>query len=103
MLVCYTENFTAYFSKYGEITESFLICNKRPGRSRNYGFVTFSDPAVADKVLEQDHFIDGTKVMPIINYPITIPIVVDLCSPALCIFHSVGNENVFVSGESHLG
>ena len=69
MVICFTGNFTAYFRKYGEITDSVIIHEKPSGRSRAYGFVTFSDPAVADKVLEQDsHVINGRMVMP------TVPI-----------------------------
>jgi RNA recognition motif-containing protein len=29
---------------------------------RGFGFVTFSDPSVIDKVLEDDHVIDGRTV-----------------------------------------
>ncbi|THG19398.1 hypothetical protein TEA_025783 [Camellia sinensis var. sinensis] len=53
------ETFSNYFCKYGEITDSVIMLDKLTGRSRGFGFVTFADPAVADKVLEEDHVIDG--------------------------------------------
>ncbi|KAL6952289.1 hypothetical protein U1Q18_045571 [Sarracenia purpurea var. burkii] len=56
------ETFTNYFCKYGEITDSVIMMDKLSGRSRGFGFVTFADPAVADKVLEEEHVIDGRAV-----------------------------------------
>lgn len=56
------ERFTNYFLKYGEITDSVIMVDKLTGRSRGFGFVTFADPAVADRVLEQEHVIDGRAV-----------------------------------------
>ncbi|KAK3018695.1 hypothetical protein RJ639_003126 [Escallonia herrerae] len=56
------ESFCNYFSKYGELTDSVIMMDKLSGRPRGFGFVTFADPAVADKVLEEDHVIDGRPV-----------------------------------------
>ncbi|KAF4362041.1 hypothetical protein F8388_023893 [Cannabis sativa] len=46
----------------GEITDSVIILNKHSGNPRGFGFVTFANPTDADKVIEQDHVIDGKKV-----------------------------------------
>lgn len=56
------ESFSNYFSNYGEITDSVIMMDKLSGRPRGFGFVTFADHAVADKVLEEDHVIDGRAV-----------------------------------------
>ncbi|KAL0341879.1 UNVERIFIED_CONTAM: Heterogeneous nuclear ribonucleoprotein 1 [Sesamum calycinum] len=53
------ESFSRYFRKYGEITDSVIMLDKISGRPRGFGFVTFADPEVADKVLQEDHVIDG--------------------------------------------
>jgi heterogeneous nuclear ribonucleoprotein A1/A3 len=36
--------------------------DKHTKMPRGFGFVTFSDPSVIDKVLEDDHVIDGRTV-----------------------------------------
>ncbi|KAF3961863.1 hypothetical protein CMV_013562 [Castanea mollissima] len=56
------DTFASYFGQYGEITDSVIMLDKHSGRPRGFGFVTFSDPTVADKVLEDEHVIDGRMV-----------------------------------------
>ncbi|KAI6671767.1 hypothetical protein NL676_006652 [Syzygium grande] len=56
------DRFTNYFSKYGEIADSVIMTDKYSGRPRGFGFVTFADSSVADKVLEECHVIDGREV-----------------------------------------
>ncbi|KAI3671644.1 hypothetical protein L1987_87384 [Smallanthus sonchifolius] len=56
------ESFSNYFSNYGNLTDSVIMMDKITGRPRGFGFVTFASPADADKVLEQDHVIDGRPV-----------------------------------------
>ncbi|KAF9685147.1 hypothetical protein SADUNF_Sadunf03G0024200 [Salix dunnii] len=56
------ETFTNYFSKYGEVMDSVIMTDRHSGRPRGFGFVTFADPAVADRVLEEEHVIDGRAV-----------------------------------------
>lgn len=56
------ETFGNYFSKYGELTDSVIMLDKQSGRPRGFGFVTYVDPAVVDKVLEEEHVIDGRAV-----------------------------------------
>ncbi|CAH1449155.1 unnamed protein product [Lactuca virosa] len=56
------ESFSSNFSHYGELMDSVIMMDKISGRPRGFGFVTFADPTDADKVLEQDHVIDGRLV-----------------------------------------
>ncbi|KAL1811325.1 hypothetical protein DCAR_0623391 [Daucus carota subsp. sativus] len=56
------ESFSNYFSSYGEITDSVIMMDKLTGRPRGFGFVTFADSEVADKVLSKEHIIDGRAV-----------------------------------------
>ncbi|KAG1330172.1 putative heterogeneous nuclear ribonucleoprotein 1 [Cocos nucifera] len=56
------ETFTKHFEKYGEITDSVIMKDKHTHMPRGFGFVTFADPCVIDKVLEDEHAIDGRTV-----------------------------------------
>ncbi|AQK59717.1 uncharacterized isoform X1 [Zea mays] len=56
------ESFSKHFEKYGAITDSVIMKDKHTKMPRGFGFVTFSDPSVIDKVLEDDHVIDGRTV-----------------------------------------
>jgi len=42
------------FSSYGEITEAVVITDRDTGRSKGFGFVTFTNPEDAKKALEMD-------------------------------------------------
>uniref|UniRef100_A0A0E0NBU7 RRM domain-containing protein n=1 Tax=Oryza rufipogon TaxID=4529 RepID=A0A0E0NBU7_ORYRU len=56
------ESFSKHFEKYGAITDSVIMKDKHTKMPRGFGFVTFSDPSVIDKVLEDEHVIDGRTV-----------------------------------------
>ena len=56
------EVFSEHFKNYGEITDSVIMKEKGTGRPRGFGFVTFANPSVVEKVLEDDHVIDGRMV-----------------------------------------
>ena len=58
----YVESFSKHFGKYGAITDSVIMKDKHTKMPRGFGFVTFSDPSVIDKVLEDEHNIDGRTV-----------------------------------------
>jgi hypothetical protein len=58
----YVESFSKHFEKYGAITDSVIMKDKHTKMPRGFGFVTFSDPSVIDKVLEDEHVIDGRTV-----------------------------------------
>jgi len=43
------------FTSYGDIEEAVLIKDKYSGRSKGFGFVTFSDDAAAEKAIAEMH------------------------------------------------
>ncbi|XP_078442313.1 heterogeneous nuclear ribonucleoprotein 1-like isoform X2 [Wolffia australiana] len=51
-----------YFSNYGEVVEAVIMKDRTTGRARGFGFVVFSDPAVAERVVMEKHIIDGRMV-----------------------------------------
>lgn len=60
----WADAFSKHFRNYGEITDSVIMKEKGTGRPRGFGFITFADPSVVEKVLEDDHVIDGRTVRP---------------------------------------
>ncbi|KAG6501612.1 hypothetical protein ZIOFF_041495 [Zingiber officinale] len=62
VLLAVAETFSNHFSKYGEITDSVIMMDKNTHMPRGFGFVTFADPSIIDKVLEDEHVIDGRTV-----------------------------------------
>lgn len=58
----HADNLTSHFKKYGEITDAVIMKDRNTGHPRGFGFVTFADPAVCDRVVEDKHVIDGRTV-----------------------------------------
>ncbi|XP_049412247.1 uncharacterized protein LOC125875189 isoform X1 [Solanum stenotomum] len=56
------ESLREYFSKFGQVADSVVMYQKISGMPLGFGFVTYADPEIADKVLKEDHTIDGKKV-----------------------------------------
>lgn len=56
------DTFNKHFSKYGDIIDSVIMKDKNTHMPRGFGFVTFADPSVIDRVLEDEHVIDGRTV-----------------------------------------
>ncbi|KAG0452033.1 hypothetical protein HPP92_025873 [Vanilla planifolia] len=54
--------FMKHFGKYGEIIDSVIMKDRYTQQPRGFGFITYSDPAVVDKVIEDDHIINGKQV-----------------------------------------
>jgi RNA recognition motif-containing protein len=52
------------FAQFGEITEAKVITDRDSGRSRGFGFVTFTDDEAADKAIaEMNGFqLDGRPI-----------------------------------------
>lgn len=51
-----------YFSTFGEVIEAVIMKDRTTGRARGFGFIVFSDPAVAERVVKEKHNIDGRMV-----------------------------------------
>ncbi|KAL8260357.1 hypothetical protein R6Q59_028310 [Mikania micrantha] len=56
------ERLKEYFQTFGEVIEAVIMKDRTTGRARGFGFVVFSDPAVAEAVVKQKHMIDGRTV-----------------------------------------
>ncbi|GKV18391.1 hypothetical protein SLEP1_g28786 [Rubroshorea leprosula] len=56
------ERLKEYFSSFGEVVEAVIMKDRATGRARGFGFIVFSDPAVAEKVIKEKHNIDGRMV-----------------------------------------
>lgn len=54
--------FIKHFGKYGEIIDSVIMKDRKTGQPRGFGFVTYSDPSVVDKVIQDTHIINGKQV-----------------------------------------
>ncbi|XP_022852600.1 heterogeneous nuclear ribonucleoprotein 1-like [Olea europaea var. sylvestris] len=51
-----------YFGAYGEVMEAVIMRDRTTGRARGFGFVVFTDSAVAERVIKEKHMIDGRTV-----------------------------------------
>ncbi|KAE8668716.1 Heteroproteinous nuclear ribonucleoprotein 1 [Hibiscus syriacus] len=56
------ESLKEYFSSFGEVVEAVIMKDRTTGRARGFGFVVFSDPTVAERVILEKHKIDGRMV-----------------------------------------
>ncbi|KAM7278976.1 hypothetical protein ACFE04_006110 [Oxalis oulophora] len=54
--------FNKHFGKYGEITDCVIMKDRNTGQPRGFGFITYADPVVVDKVIEDTHVINGKQV-----------------------------------------
>ncbi|XP_050223906.1 uncharacterized protein LOC126673713 [Mercurialis annua] len=54
--------FVKHFGKYGEITDSVIMKDRKTGQPRGFGFVTYADASVVDQVIEDSHVINGKQV-----------------------------------------
>ncbi|EKX74017.1 conserved hypothetical protein [Theileria equi strain WA] len=56
------EDLKSYFSKYGEVVHSEIVGDKVTGKSRGFGFVTFSNEDAIRAVLSKTHKLDNVVV-----------------------------------------
>ena len=62
LLLGCSEALTAHFGKYGTIIDSVIMKDRATGHPRGFGFVTFQDPSICDRVFQDTHVIDGRTV-----------------------------------------
>mmetsp|Transcript_8688 Transcript_8688/g.13347 ORF Transcript_8688/g.13347 Transcript_8688/m.13347 type:complete len:103 (+) Transcript_8688:80-388(+) len=48
-----------YFEKFGKLKDCAVMKDKFTGQPRGFGFVQFEDASAVDKVLAEEHTIDG--------------------------------------------
>lgn len=56
------EKLKDYFQGYGDVLQTVVMRDKISGKPRGFGFVVFADPNVLDRVLQDEHVIDGRTV-----------------------------------------
>nr|GEX38744.1 heterogeneous nuclear ribonucleoprotein 1 [Tanacetum cinerariifolium] len=54
--------FNKHFGKYGDITDSVIMKDRMTGQPRGFGFITYVDPLVVDKVIRDTHVFSGKQV-----------------------------------------
>ena len=59
------ETLKTYFSKFGELVDYVVMKDSQSGRSRGFGFVTYSYSSMVDELMKnRPHIIDGRQVEP---------------------------------------
>ncbi|KAG6494902.1 heterogeneous nuclear ribonucleoprotein 1-like [Zingiber officinale] len=54
--------FEKHFARYGKIVDKVIMKDRSTNRPRGFGFITFDNPSVVDKVIEDTHIINGKTV-----------------------------------------
>ena len=60
-----------HFGQYGEIIDSVIMKDRHTSQPRGFGFITYSDTAVVDKVIEETHVINGKQVSYVFHYSVS--------------------------------
>ena len=90
------ENFKLFFSQFGAVEEALVMRESAGGRSRGFGFVTFNDPAAAEKVLNQDLELDGRKL----DLKKAVPKMEMVQAPVREVDSTPSNKKIYVAGIS---
>jgi len=93
-----------YFSKFGEVIDVYI---SSPFRS--FAFITFLDAKVAQSLIGQDHFVNGTPVFirpanpKSRNNELAFSAMAAACTSALLMFHGNSSSNLATSGRGDGG
>lgn len=71
--------FIKHFGKYGEITDSVIMKDRKTGQPRGFGFITYADPSVVDKVIEDSHIINGKQVCMTLHFVMSLHRILFTC------------------------
>ena len=58
---CSEDTLRLHFSQYGVVEAAEVMKDRFSGKSRGFGFVTFVDPAAAQRALGMEHTVDGRR------------------------------------------
>lgn len=56
------ESLRDYFGQYGRVSDCVIMRDRQSGHPRGFGFVSYDDEAVADRVAAERHELDGRQV-----------------------------------------
>ncbi|KAJ1604890.1 RRM domain-containing protein [Cryptosporidium canis] len=61
---CSQDILRKYFEQFGQISDCVMMCDKKSGIGRGFGFVTFTNTNVVDEIIRayDEHYIDGQWV-----------------------------------------
>lgn len=63
------EKLKSVYQEFGEVSEVQIMRDRISGKARGFGFVTYTDPEVANKVSGQKYTIDGREVETKLSLP----------------------------------
>lgn len=85
------ESLREYFARFGAVSDCVIMRDRHTGHPRGFGFVTYDDEAVADRVAAARHELDGRQVEAKRAVPRSE------CAPAARV-HARATKKVFVGG-----
>lgn len=88
------EGFKNFFAQFGAVEEALVMRESPAGRSRGFGFVSFKDPAVAEKVLAQDLELDSRKL----DLKRAVPKMEMVQAPVREVDPTPSNKKIYVAG-----
>lgn len=74
------ETLKKHFSRYGEVVKSEIPKVWETGFGKGFGFVTFTDSSVFDKLLQDQHIILGRTVMHCTAFLFRFNLIISTCS-----------------------